>query len=391
VKLDLLYEFQPKVKPWSKPHPFGQRDAEQRTYAEGIEQIQLADRVGFNTAWVVEHHFRDGRSASPCSEAILGGLALSTQQIRLGFGVTLMPFGFIHPARVAEKVATVDILSKGRVEWGTGRSTPMEQTAFGVPTDDRSRDQWREAIEIVVGMWEQERFSYDSPNFHFPERVQTPKPFQFPHPPVWQAAAGDPSAISAGRAGLGLLSMAITRPVSETARTVQVYRDANAEAQAEEVPPLTRVRNNRIGVYTLVHCCDDLDAAADYGLWQSVEWWYRHLAEFTLEWELPNLSPKEQEQFFPLLKLRAENAVDVKAYQDQDMIIVGTPDMCLEKILRYDEAGVDQLLCYMQFGMLPHESVLRSIELMGTKIIPELERRGHRVTATAATQATGGE
>src|SRR4051812_35287221 len=101
--------------------------------------------MGFNTVWVVEHHFRDGRSASPCSEAILGGLALSTEQIKMGFGVTLMPFGFIHPARVAEKVATVDILSKGRVEWGTGRSTPMEQTAFGVPTDDRSRDQWREA------------------------------------------------------------------------------------------------------------------------------------------------------------------------------------------------------------------------------------------------------
>ena len=133
------------------------------TYAEGIEQIQLADRLGFNTAWVVEHHFRDGRSASPCSEAILGGLALSTEQIKLGFGVTLMPFGFIHPARVAEKVATVDVLSRGRVEWGTGRSTPMEQIAFGVPTDDRSRDEWREAVEIVVKMWEKELFSGTAP------------------------------------------------------------------------------------------------------------------------------------------------------------------------------------------------------------------------------------
>ena len=384
MKLDLLYEFQPKVKPWDLPHPYGQRDAEQRTYAEGIEQIQLADRMGFNTVWVVEHHFRDGRSASPCSEAILGGLALSTSQIKMGFGVTLMPFGFIHPARVAEKVATVDILSKGRVEWGTGRSTPMEQTAFGVPTDDRSRDQWREAVGIVVGMWEQERFSYDSPNFSFPERVQTPKPFQDPHPPVWQAAAGDPSAISAGQAGIGLLSMAITRPVSATAETVRVYREAHAKAEAEGVPMLTRVRNNRVGVYTLVHCCDDLDEAAGYGLWSSVEWWYRHLAEFTLEWELPNLGKEEQERFFPLLKLSAENPIDLQAYQEQDMIIVGTPEMCLEKILKYEEVGVDQLLCYMQFGMLPHESVMRGIELLGTKVIPELEKRGHRVNATAA-------
>ena len=85
MKLDLLYEFQPKIKPWAKPHPYGQRDAEQRTYDEAIAEIQYADKLGFNTVWVVEHHFRDGRSASPCSEAILGGLALSTE-----------PFHIIH-------------------------------------------------------------------------------------------------------------------------------------------------------------------------------------------------------------------------------------------------------------------------------------------------------
>ena len=168
MKLDLLYEFQPKPGPWKEPHPYGQRHAEQQTYDEAIAQIQLADTLGFHTAWAVEHHFRDGRSACPTSEAVLGGLALSTTNIRLGFGVVLMPFGFIHPARVAEKVATVDILSHGRVEWGTGRSTPMEQIAFGVPTDNRSRDEWNEAVEIVVRMWEEERFSYDSPNFYVP-------------------------------------------------------------------------------------------------------------------------------------------------------------------------------------------------------------------------------
>jgi len=172
--------------------------------------------------------------------------------------------------------------------------------------------------------------------------------------------------------------------VADTAKTVQLYRESHAKAEADGVPMLTRVRNNRVGVYTLVHCCDDLDEAAGYGLWDSVEWWYRHLAEFTLEWELPNLSPEEQERFFPLLKMRSTEPMDVQAYQEQDMIIVGTPEMCLEKILRYEEVGVDQLLCYMQFGMLPHDSVMRTIELLGTKVIPELEKRGHRVSATAA-------
>ena len=382
MKLDLLYEFQPKIKPWDKPHPYGQREAEQRTYDEAIEEIQLADKLGFNTVWCVEHHFRDGRSASPCSEAILGGLALSTKQIKLGFGVTLMPFGFIHPARVAEKVATVDVLSHGRVEWGTGRSTPMEQAAFGVPTNDSSRDQWREAIEIVVGMWENEVFSWESENLSFPERMQTPKPFQDPHPPVWQAAATLKSAVSAGELGLGLLSFALLQPVEKMAEHIRAYRTAQSMARPQDM--LTRVRNDRVGVYTLVHAYDDADAAADYGLWDSVNWWYRHLAEFTLKWELPMLGVEEQKAVFPLLQPIIDGDVPVKHYQDQDMIIVGTPEECLEKVIRYDEVGVDQLLCYVQFGDLPHEKVMRSMELLATRVIPELELRGHRIDVTAS-------
>src|SRR4029453_5893217 len=171
VKLVLLYEVD-APKPWGKPHPWGQRERERRAYYDAIEQIKLADRLGFNTIWAVEHHFREGRSHCPAPEVLLGALSQITERIRLGFGVTLTPFGFTHPARIAEKVATVDVLSGGRVEWGTGRSTPMEQSAFHV---DRaaSRDQWQEAIEIICGMWREERFAWDSPTFKFPARVVT--------------------------------------------------------------------------------------------------------------------------------------------------------------------------------------------------------------------------
>ena len=263
-----------------------------RTYDEAIEQIQLADRLGFNTVWVVEHHFRDGRSASPCSEAILGGLALSTEQIKLGFGVTLMPFGFIHPARVAEKVATVDVLCQGRVEWGTGRSTPMEQVAFGVPTDDRSRDQWREAVEIVVKMWEPELFSWDSPEPHVPASDADP-----------QAVPGSASAgVAGGRVREERGHRRRTRPgpaapcLSSRWRRWRTPSRLTAAAQAIARPEdqLTRVKNDRVGVYTLVHCYDDEDEAAAYGLWDSVSWWYRNLAEFTLQWELAACSPRSE-------------------------------------------------------------------------------------------------
>ena len=375
MKLDLLYEFQPKVKPWGKPHPYGQREAEVAAYDEAIAEVKFADTLGFQTVWCVEHHFRDGRSACPSNEVVLGAFSTITKNIRMGFGVSLMPPGFQHPARVAEKVATVDILSHGRAEWGTGRSTPMEQIAFGVPADDRSRAMWKEAVEFVVAAWERERISWDTDLIKMPERMQTPKPYQDPHPPAWLAAASETSAVAAGMNGLGLLSFALLQPVSAMANHIRLYR----EAQEKCTTPLTRVKNDRVGVYTLVHCTEDPEAAAAYGLWDSVRWWYQHLAEFTLEWELPNLSPAEQAAVFPLLKPSIEGNIDVQKYTDEDMIIIGTPEQCLEKILRYEAVGVDQLLCYVQFGMIPHEKVMENLELLGTKVIPELEKRGHRV------------
>src|ERR1700751_3934227 len=157
VKLDLLYEID-VPRPWpDKPHPYGQREAEQEAYYEAIEQIRLADGLGFHTSWHVEHHFREGRSHSPAPEGIIGALSQCTENLRPGVGVTLMPHPFTPPMRVAEKVATADILSNGRIEWGTGRSTPMEPIAFGVDRE-KSREQWQEAIEAVVGMWESEYF-----------------------------------------------------------------------------------------------------------------------------------------------------------------------------------------------------------------------------------------
>src|SRR5579862_1546406 len=223
MKLDLLYEID-VPKPWPGPHPYGQRAAEQKAYREAMEQIKLADELGFHTTWHVEHHFREGRSHSPAPEVILGALSQVTHNLRLGFGVTLMPHAFTPPMRVAEKVATVDILSGGRVEWGTGRSTPMEQTAFGVPRAE-SRDQWEEAIEAVVQMWESEYFEFHGKYLDFPRRVITPKPVQDPHPPCWMAATTGGSAAVAGSKGLGLLSFSILQPLEAMADQIRQYRE----------------------------------------------------------------------------------------------------------------------------------------------------------------------
>lgn len=365
MKLDLLYEID-VPKPWDGEHPYAQRREEQRAYREALDQIVHADALGFNTVWCVEHHFRENRSHMPASEVVLGALSQITKNLKLGFGVTLTPHPFIHPARLAEKVATVDLLSGGRVEWGTGRSTPMEQTAFGVDRE-LSRRQWRAAIETVVKMWEQEYYEEDSEFLKFPKRMVTPKPYQDPHPPCWMAAVSEDSAAVAGEAGLGVLAMSIMRPLEETRALVQRYREAQKTPK-----PLTRVKNDRVAAYTLVHCVEDKRELDNRDVWRSVWWWYQNLAEFALKWEMPHYSAEEQAKAFPLLDKHARGEVDLATFHEEDMIIIGTPDECLQKIQRYGEVGVDQVICYKQFGYLASEDIKRSMTLLGEHVIPRL-------------------
>lgn len=364
MELDILFEIT-VPKPWQN----GLREGEQARFRSAIEQVKLADKMGFRTAWFPEHHFREGRSHSSAPEVILGALSQVTEQIRLGFGVTLMPHGFGPPVRVAEKVATVDVLSGGRVEWGTGRSTPGEQAGFGVPHGAESKRQWADAVRAVTAMWQDERFSWNSEYMTFPTpRPVLPKPAQVPHPPAWTAAVSEGSPAMAGNAGMGLLSFSILRPLETMARHIREYRAAAANPSN----PLTNVNQNRVGAYTLVHCADSMAEAEANGIWEAVWWWYQNAAELALEWDFPEFSQEQKDAVFPLLKERAEGRFDVSEFSKQDMVIVGDVEQCIAKMKRYADAGVDQLLCYFEFGHLSHESIMKSIELLGTQVAPVL-------------------
>ena len=303
MKLDLLYEID-VPEPW--PGPI--RSASARP--SSAPTARPSSRSAWPTArlphhWHVEHHFREGRSHCPAPEVVLGALSQITEQIRLGFGVTLLPHAFGPPMRVAEKVATVDILSDGRVEWGTGRSTPMEQTAFGVDRDN-SRDQWQEAIEAIVGMWESEYFEFHGKYLDFPRRMVTPKPVQDPHPPAWMAATSDGSAAMAGEMGLGLLVVRHHAALERMAAQI-----ASTGGGGEPGPrPSPEVHNNRVAAYTLVHCADTMAQCEADGIWDSVWWWYKNLAEFTIEWELPHLPNDQQDIGCSPLKRQIEGDFD---------------------------------------------------------------------------------
>ena len=375
MELGLLYEFE-APKPWAGNHPWGQRTAERMAYKNCIEQVALADKKGFHTAWLVEHHFREGRSHMPCNDVVLGALSQITQNIRLGFGVTLMPHEYIHPARVAEKVATVDLLSRGRAEWGMGRSTPMEQIAFGVDVAN-SKTKMLASCKTVVGMWEQEYYEEHSEYLDFPKRMVTPKPYQFPHPPCWMAASSEETIRMAGQNGLGLLCFSIMQPLDKLAKLIDIYREEQKTAV-----PVSSIHTNKVGIYTLVHCTESRRKFETNRVWESMWWWYRASAEFILNWEMAHLPDDVKDKAFPLLKKQADGDFDIEEFDREDMVIIGTPEECLAKFLKYEDAGVDQVLCYVNFGYLPQDAVLNSISLLGDYVIPELKRMGAMRTAS---------
>ena len=183
------------------------------------------------------------------------------------------------------------------------------------------------------------------------------------------AATSEGSAEVAGENGLGLLSFSIMQPLEKMASQIRAYRAAQKRAK-----PLTDVSTNRVAAYTLVHCADSLEQAEQNGIWDSVGWWYQNLAQFTLDWELTHLSPEERGEVFPLMKPLIEGDIPVEHFHDADMIVVGDPERCFEKMCHYADLGVDELICYVQFGHHSHESVMKTIELIGKEVLPEIEK-----------------
>ena len=175
MKVGLLYEIE-SVKPHAPDHEY-------RVFWDTMAQIELADRLGFDSVWVVEHHFLNEFSYSSAPEVFLGCVSQRTRKIRIGHGVAVLPFS--HPIRVAERVAVLDIMSNGRVEFGTGRSTTMDEIlGFGMTTEE-TRPRWREALEMIPRMWRDEPFSYQGRFWSVPRPVSIiPKPLQKPHPPL---------------------------------------------------------------------------------------------------------------------------------------------------------------------------------------------------------------
>jgi len=372
MKLDLLYELEVR-KPWTN----GQRKEEQRIYRDAMEQIELADKMGFSTVWMVEHHFRVERSHCSAPEVFLGAASQRTKNIRMGHDVALLPKPFNHPVRLAERAAALDILSNGRVEFGTGRSTLFEQDGFAIDPA-QTVEMWEEAIHMLPKMWTQDSFSHKGKYWEVHERSILPQPVQEPHPPLWTAATSDERQKRAGEMGIGTLGLTLFQSLEMCAKRIKLYRDSLKNAK-----PVGHFINNRYAAYTNVHCAETQQKAKDNGVYDALTWFYKHLASSTLEWEGALWGPAERAQRFPGMEKWASGDFNLEDFNREDQILVGDPDQLIRKMEHYERVGVDHLLCYMQFGGLAHEHVMKSIELIGKHVIPHFQAREKSATKRA--------
>ena len=357
MQFGLLYEIE-KTQPWDEN---SQRDV----FMESLEQIKLAEEVGFDYVWEVEHHFLGEFSISSAPEVFLAAVSQHTKTIRIGHGVVLLPFGYNHPIRIAERAATLDIVSNGRLEFGTGRSaTNFEMEPFGVDPNT-NRDEWDEAIRMIPKMWTQDEFSWDSEKMKIPPRSIYPKPLQKPHPPMWMAGTQPSSAILAAERGLGFLHFTFADPEALDEKITK-YREG-----IEKAEPVGSFINNKFAAFTLMHCGrDDKEALATGG--PGAEWYVRAtnmLYSFWAQSDTP--SYKWYAEQFEKGKAGAE--VNVEQMVDDSILCIGGPERCAQIAGHFRDQGVDQLIFLVQHGPTKHEAILDSLRRFGEEVIPQFK------------------
>jgi hypothetical protein len=190
------------------PRPWSDGD-EHQLFKSALECAEVGERVGIRYVWAQEHHFLEEYSHSTAPEVFLAAVSQRTKVMRLGHGIVLMPPAYNHPARVAERIATLDLVSDGRVEWGTGESSSrLELEGFGVEYIEK-RAMWAEALRETAKMLCSEPYpGYEGTHFSMPHRNVVPKPVQRPHPPIWVACTNRDTVRLAARLGIGALTFA---------------------------------------------------------------------------------------------------------------------------------------------------------------------------------------
>ena len=349
------------------PRPWQEGD-EARLFHEAMEQVELADRLGIEHVWVQEHHFLEEYSHSAAPEVFLAACSQRTKNIRLGHGIVIMSPKYNHPARVAERIATLDILSGGRVEWGTGESgSRLELEGFGVDFVDK-RPMWAEAVQEATKMVCMNPYpGFQGKYFSMPHRNVVPKPVQKPHPPLWQACSNRDSLNLAAQLGMGALTFAFVN-----AEEAKFWVDEYYATFKTQCDPLGQAVNPNVAMLTGFMCHQDQDIAFDRGQ-EGAQFFAFGLGHFWRD----GVHVPGRTNLWEEFKKRP-TSVDQKIERQRKkagMRGIGTPKQLIENFRALEDAGVDQLILLHQCGAYKHEHICESLELFGKEVLPQFKER----------------
>jgi len=341
-------------------------EAEARVFRHSVEDAVLADKLGFDHVWVVEHHFLAEYSHSGAPEVLLGALATATERIRLGHGVVVCVPEINHPVRVAERIAVLDILSSGRVDFGTGRSSTWTELGGFYGDPDRTKQSWSEYVETIPRMWASPLFSHQGVTFSIPERQILPRPVQQPHPPMWVAVSSPGTEIDAAERGLGWLGVNFSGYDALAVR-IEKYRAVMDGLELDTF----RHKNNTVYTVNFLYCHEDADYAAERGGKLATE--FQYLADQNLHTREVVVTPS-----YPTLggipTIAQRDAGSDKTKGVPEGACVGTPDQIVETIERWQSIGVDGINFIINSAeVLDADEARRSMNLFAEKVLPRLK------------------
>ncbi|ETX02569.1 MAG: hypothetical protein ETSY1_03110 [Candidatus Entotheonella factor] len=361
MRFGVFYELQ-------LPRPWHQGD-EHRLFKEAMEQVVLADQLGFDYAWEVEHHFLDEYSHSSAPEVFLATAAGRTQNIRLGHGIRQVIPNYNHPARTAEGLATLDLLSDGRVDFGIGEgATRLELGAFGIPAK-RKRAMALEAAEQICNMMVLTPYpGYEGEGFSMPCRNVLPKPLQTPHPPLWMACTNRDTIKVAAANGIGALAFSFLDP--EEARTwSSIYYDI---IKSDECVPLGHTVNANLAMVSAFSLHEDRAEAIRRGQ-DHFEFFRYSQQKLVAEDFVPGYS-NMWEEFLDARGDASDRLIQAAlARAEYDGAGIGTPDDMIRHLQALQEAGVDQVVFLQQAGRNSHKNICESLQLFADRLMPQFK------------------
>ena len=360
MRFGIFYEHQ-LPKPWNPGD-------ETKLFLEALEQVVLADRLGYDYAWEVEHHFLEEYSHSSAPEVFLAACAALTKTIRVGHGIRQVIPNYNHPARTAEGLATLDIISRGRLDFGIGEgATRLELGAFHIPARQK-RAMAIEAAEQIANMMVMDPYpGYESESFSFPCRNVVPKPVQTPHPPMWMACTNRDTIKVAASIGVGALAFSFVNP--EEAHTwAEIYYDI---IKSDQCVPIGHAVNANLAMVSNFSVHADRDEAIRRGQ-EGFEFFSYAVNALVAH----DATPGRSRLFADFQASRAksdEEIMEARRGAERNANGIGTPADIRDHIRAFQDAGVDQVIFLQQAGRNKHEHICEALELFSAEVMPEFK------------------